>query len=626
MSNEIPVIDMTQKVKGTASLNQFWWQEKEAKYSHIRGVVNSINNNQSYRKADNTRYARLYANTDFERFISGTTTTLFGKKLTFNVAKACVNTACAKISKTRPRPIFLTSKGNFSQQKRAKNLTKYIDGCFGTGQIFKAGKKAFRDACIFGTGILKVFERDGQMQYERVFIEELKVDEVEGRDGTPRQLHQVKTVNRQVLKMMYPGFDSQIDGAQKLPTSDKTGSSDLIMVTESWHLKSNEDADDGVHVVSIEGADLLDEEWPHPFFPFVFTRWSEPILGFFGDGLVAEVVGIQLEINSTLLNIKEALEVMAVPRIFLEEGSSVKASSITDEIGGIIRYRGTPPSAQTWQGMTAETYQWLEYLYKKAFEETGISQLSAASKKPAGLDSGVAIREYQDIETERFALVAQNYQDMYLDAAKITIAIQREIYKEDKKLSVNVKGKGFIETIKWKDVDIEDDKYVMELYPTNLLPKEPAGRLQFTQELIQSGFIDQEEGLTLLDFPDLESFFSLKTAAIDDINMILEMIIEDQEYTPPEEYMNIRLALKMSQAAYLRAKTNGTSEVSQELLLRFIDECTDIMAKMTPPPAPPGPGAPGGPGGAPTPPPVGGPAPIANGAPPPQSDLLPFQQ
>jgi hypothetical protein len=45
--------------------------------------------------------------------------------------------------------------------------------------------------------------------------------------------------------------------------------------------------------------------------------------------------------------------------------------------------------------------------------------MSASSQKPAGLDSGVAIREFQDIETERFALVSQNYEDCYISIEHI---------------------------------------------------------------------------------------------------------------------------------------------------------------------------------------------------------------
>jgi len=592
--------------------NAFWWREPKGEvHAHVFPIVRKVRQEQNSRRADYLRFAKLYANRDFDRFISSVSASLFGKKISFNVIKACIDTACAKISTTKTRPMFLTEKGSRKQQNKAKKLTQYLDGTYYQSDIYSIGQEVFRDACIFGTGALKCLEKDNQISYERTFIDEIVVDDIDGRLGNPRQLHQTKPIHREILKEMFPDEEGAsrirqaIDSAEAVSRPEKNGLVDMIEVVESWHLPSGKDATDGRHTICIQNETLLDEEWNHESFPFIFFRWNKPILGFFGEGLAAELIGIQLEINMMLLRIKEALELMAVPRIFLEEGSNVNSSHINDEIGGIIKYRGTQPTAVTWQGMNQETYNHLEYLYKKAFEISGISQLSASSKKPAGLDSGVAIREYQDIETERFAVVASAYQKFYLDVAKLTIAIQREIAEKDPKLSVRVKEKKFMTTIKWKEVDLDDDKYIMQVFPTNFLPKTPEGKLQFVQELIQSGFIDPDWALSLLDFPDLEGFFNLKTSAIDDTLQILDRIIEDEEYTAPEVYMNLHLSMGMAQGAYLRAKTDGTSDISLEYLQRFIDDCQALLEQMNPP--------------APTPQPQA----TAVPEPKPQSDLMP---
>ena len=596
-TDEIPVIEIQRDNKEKHIVNAWWKIDDDEKiYTSVVAIVKSIKKNQSYRRTDHLRFARLYTNTDFDQFLTGVAAGYFGRRLSFNVARATVDTACAKISKSRPRPLFLTSAGNFKQIRRAKNLTKYIDGVFYDGKIHKVGKRVFRDACIFGTGAMKIYPKDGKMVYERVFIDEITVDDLDGRDGEPRQLHQTKLIHRDVLYGMFADADSKkekerinkvIENTPRFSQSTIRSAVDMVQVIESWHLPSGKDSGDGKHTICTEQGTLFAEEWDKPYFPFCFISWNPSVLGFFGEGLVSQVVGIQLEINLLLLRIKEALELMAVPRILVEEGSGVNASAITDEIGGIIRYRGTKPDAVTWSGMNRETYDYLEYLYRKAFEDTGISQLSAMSKKPAGLDSGVALREFQDIETERFAIVAEAWQDFYLDAARITIDIQRALAEENKNLFVNVKGKDFIETIKWKDVDLDDDQFVMQVFPTNLLPKTPEGQLQFTQELLQSGLIDPAEGLSLLNFPDLEGFFNLRVAAYEDISQILENIIDDQDYTPPDEYMDLQLAIRVAQSTYLRSKTDGTSALSKELLLRFIDECADLIAlKNMPPPTP----------------------------------------
>lgn len=596
-SSDIPVVNYT-PVGEKKNINSFWWKsDKESLHNDVFGVVTRIRSLQSYRKRDYLINARLYSNVEFDKYISGVIAGRVGEKLTFNVSKSCVDTACAKISQNKTRPLFLTSKGTKQQQNRAKKLTQYMDGVFFQGRVYEQGRDCFRDGAIFGTGALKVFDSEGEVSFERVFIDEIVVDDIDGRFGKPRQMHQEQVIHREVLRQAFinnPEAVKHIDLVDAESNPNKTGVTEMIKVIESWHLPSSMEKDDegkliakdGRHTICIKNFPLLDEEWKHDKFPFAFFKWDKPLLGFYGEGLVTQLVGIQLEINMLLMRIKEAQELMAVPRIFVEEGSSVNTANINDEIGGIIKYRGSKPEAMNWTAMNPEIYNYLEYLFKKAFEITGVSQLSASSKKPSGLDSKVALMEFQDIETERFAMVAESYQQFFLDITEIAIDIQRELAEQNSKLSVNVKGKKFIETIKWKEVDMDDDKFIMQVFPTNFLPKTPEGKLQFTQELIQSGFIDPDWALELLDFPDLEGFFNLKTAAIDDIENIIDKIIEDEDYTAPEEYMNLQLAVQISQSAYLRAKTDGTSETSKELLQRFIDDCQDLIKQMTPP-APP---------------------------------------
>ncbi len=509
--------------KGQDIQSQWWKAKKEELHAHVQPVVTAIRENQGYRSLDNLRYARLYQNKDFDSFVTQRVSDYFGRKISLNVIRSCCDSASAKIAKSKPRPMFLTFNGSYSLQRRAKNLTKYVDGMYDDGQVYHKGQKCFVDSCVFGTGVLKIYKENEKICFDRVFPEELAVDDVEGRDGCPRQMHQQKLVHRAVLLEKFPKFAVQINAAKPMKAEGKTyrTSADMILVTESWHLRSGVEAKDGVHALTIDGATLFCEQWNKDYFPFAFLRWSENLLGFFGDGLASELIGIQLEINQLMIRIKEAQELIAIPRVYLETGSQISKAHITDEIGGIVPYTGKPPVFQTPVGMNREVYEYLEYLVRKAYEMPGISQLSASSKKPAGLDSAVAIREYQDIETERFALVGLRYQQFYLDVAKIAIDLSRDLYEESGSLSVKVKGKSFIEKLKWKDVDLEDDKFVMAVFPTNLLPRSPEGQLQFAQELTQSGFIPKEYALSLLNFPDLQEFFNLQTASLDDISLCL---------------------------------------------------------------------------------------------------------
>jgi len=416
------------------------------------------------------------------------------------------------------------------------------------------------------------------------FRDEFIVDYYDGMYGTPRQIHQVKYMDRTVLAEMFPDSKNAIMSAPNgLSASAQAASTvDMVKVIESWHLPSGEGADDGARTICIETATLHSEEYNKAYFPFVFLRYSDRLAGFYGQGVVEQIVGVQIEVNKTLRNIQRAQHLVAVPRVLVDATGSLPTSQISNEIGSLIKYTGSKPEFFTPKGMNPEVYNHLQWLISSAFEIVGVSQLSAGSKKPAGLDSGVALREYSDIESERFAIVGQRYENFFLEISKIIVDMSRDIYTEDKSLSVNIKGKDFIQTIKWADVDLADDSFIMQLFPTNMLPKTPAGRLQAVQELVQGGFIDKDIALDLLDFPDLQGAMNLGTANINLIKKQLDDIMESGEYSPPEPAMDLQRALTMAQNTYLEVRAKNIGEDELELLLRYIDDCNRLIMLATP--------------------------------------------
>ncbi len=58
----------------------------------------------------------------------------------------------------------------------------------------------------------------------------------------------------------------------------------MIKVIESWHLKSGPKAKDGKHTICISSATLFEEQYDKDYFPFVFFRWGDRPVGFFGQG------------------------------------------------------------------------------------------------------------------------------------------------------------------------------------------------------------------------------------------------------------------------------------------------------------------------------------------------------
>lgn len=587
-------------------VNWMWWNVKDDPHVSIHKVVESYKIAQDSRRSRSIKYLRLYQ----DKAIDGFEADLYNRsnkheddanRVTLNVVKACVDTAQSKIAKNRPRPIFLTQR-DFIKKQRAKKLTQYIDGVFdpGSSNVYGRSQSAFRDAGIFGTGCVKMYRDQGQIKSERVFQGDIYVDEREAIYGTPSHLHQTRYVHKDVLLDKYGRkkdaksreIASAIMSAKGLSVNDGSdqSTSDLILFIESWKLSSGRGEYDGRHVMSINNCTIIDEPWDD-FYPFAFFHWTPPLFGFWGMGIAEELVGIQREINKILRNIQRSIHLFCVPRVLVERNSKIVTSHIQNIIGSIIKYTNQPPKFDTPAGLSPEVYQHLDRLYNRAFESTGISQMAATSRKPAGLNSGVALREFSDNETERFMTTAQRYENFHLELARIAIRLESEAHKNGENPEVKVTGKRFMQTIKWSDIDLDESQYTMKVYPASLLPTLPAAKLDRVQELAQAGLLPKEWLMALLDFPDIERFTGLETAALDDIEDAIGSILEDGVYLAPEPEMNLELGRKMAHMQYLRGRVEKVPEDRLQMLLDFKDACQDLIdqtqAQAAPPAQPP---------------------------------------
>ena len=69
-----------------------------------------------------------------------------------------------------------------------------------------------------------------------------------------------------------------------------------------------------------------------------------------------------------------------------------------------------------------------------------VSAMQATSQRPSGLNSGEAIRSYDDISTDRFANLARKYDDLFIDLAYQIIDAAREIcIRDNKEMNVILK-------------------------------------------------------------------------------------------------------------------------------------------------------------------------------------------
>ena len=604
-----------------------WWLSERGSLTagpHVAvfAKVSDLDTDQRYRSELNKRHLRLYAGKN----VAGLGIQSYAREVgtgskdrfSLNVIRSCIDTLASKITKNRPRPLFLTTRGNFSQQARAKKLTQFTQGIFYGCDMYDLAPVVFICAGVFGTGFLHPYRQGTKIKLEYVFPDELKWDDSEAKYGKPGNLYRVKDVSREVLLATYPESRAEILACEETRDEDATHRpTTQIRVIEAWHPGTGEEDESGRHTITIKTATLLDEDWERDTFPFISLHWQAPLLGFTAQGLAELLTGTQVEINRLAMAISESQRRLGVPWVYVKTGSKVSPSHLRNQIGAVINYTGdTAPQVVTHNSVARDVVEQLDRLYSRAYEIAGISQLSATSQKPAGLNSGKALREYNDIETERFMMLGQAYENFFLDTARELICLAKEIDEElreegDKDGFVaTYRGKNFMERIRWQDVDLEDDQYEMQIFPVSQLPNTPAGRLDTIQEMMQAGLIDRDTGLQLLDFPDLEGAANQQLAAIELIQQVMERFLDGGEYIPPDPHMNLELGVKMMRNALLRARIDGAPEGVQDL---FRDWLLDAQNILNPPQA----AAPMA-GASPQPP-----APMANPEAAPTSPLLP---
>jgi hypothetical protein len=570
------------------SENYYWWKaSKYDSYKSLFDYLKYLERNQTYRSADNLMHMRLYGNMDIlglgsYNYLRSEPSYSTANRLTLNIIQSMVDTVVSKITKNKPKPSFLTSGGDWQLQRKAKKLTKFIEGQFYSTEFYEKSAFAFLDACIFGTGAIKIYKENNQVKAERVFIDEIIVDDAESIYGKPRQILQKKYIHKDVLKEMFPSKAGAIDAVDTRMygiEQSRPNINDMVLVVEAWKLPSGQDSNDGKHGIYIENETLFEEKYNKDYFPFVFFKWNLRPLGFYGQGLSEQLKGLQVEINKILRTIQISMHLVSIPKLFVEASSKVVTAHLNNKIGGIIKYAGTRPTYDKLGAIPTELFTHLDRLYSRAYEIAGISSLSATSMKPSGLNSGKALREYNDLETERFMSVAQRYEKSHMDAAKIMIDMAKEIYEDTGEFKVKVKGKKFLETIDWSDIDLAEDQYMMQVFPTSALSQTPSGRLSDVQDLLAAGFINKEYATKLLDFPDLEQYYNLNNSGVEDIDKTIEMIVDKGEYLTPEPYQNLEFGIKAMQQAYLHYKTENLPEDRLELMRRWMSDANDLIEK-----------------------------------------------
>lgn len=599
------VIDPRSKSKRQdAKMYKWWMAQNDAELlNQVLSTTEFLKRTNLNRIRQASVFSRLFSGKPLYNFLASNSTLDSSNQLpigrpTANVIYSCTDTLCSRMSQEKPKPVFLTDGGNYKEQKMADTANAFIQGELFRTKAYAKGGILLKDACILGNGLFKVYPRNKKVNVDRTLETELLIDFNDGYYDNPRQLIQPKLVDRSMFMDLFPDKEAMIAGAtsgnvDSTPRSTET-ISDQFIVAEAWHLPSSDDADDGRHVLVCSEGIIDDEVWRKPKFPFVKFGYNPNMVGWFSQGLAEILMPTQMEIYRMLIVASQAIELMGVPRIYIDEMSKIMETSFNNRVGTIIKGRGNPPTFLNAISNPPEIYQWIQWNIQNSYQMSGISAMSAQGTKPAGLNSGESIREFDQVQDMRFSALQDRYKEVFIDLTYAMLDCAKDIAEEEGSYGTVYPGKDGAREINFKEIAkfVQDD-YIVQCYEESSLPKDPAGRQSKISEMLAAGEITNTEFRRLSRLPDIEASDKLALALEDRILYSLNEIIEngDKNYAKiaPDVWIldPTDMAMTISTQTINRYKTLSLEDDKMQLLIDWQTQVQNLKAQAIPPPQAP---------------------------------------
>lgn len=501
------------------------------KYREKISYLKSVNENKRYKMLRNLwmyEYDKHITFDDLDRYQSvgyywtGEST----NNVNENVIRSCIDTLTSKIACQKVRPFFNSVNGSWKDFELCTQAQQFFDVLFDEYNVNDIVTLAFKDACIFERGT--------------IFI---------SNSGIERMLPW--TVYTNPAEDSYNKNTELLWECKKYPKAllpfDIKTSQDLVTYTRYWNTKEK------LFYVWIPEANYNSVESYEKELPFVQIYYNKPLFGSSCSSVVDVLFGIQDQIDNLIKTCAIAAKRNMPKTYWVPEGTDVKAGSLNNEVGQVIPYRPIPggsgvPIICDEQRIIDPQYRELIEKYKQdAYELVGISQLSATSQKPQGLNSGIALSTMENIESDRFETQLNQVIRCYVDIAKkcINILDSKELILPQEKTRI---------MLNWEDLIGAAKSFNIQFSAAESLSKDPSTKLQQLQSLAQAGIIPQSHIAKYLELPDIESAYNITTNSLNAVMSLIKETIEGDEVPeiPPyipipmlkEECLNMMLSLR----------------------------------------------------------------------------------
>jgi hypothetical protein len=569
---------------GQEPLDLRFWKAEEPHVT-VFAHANKLSSYANWRKQRAFFLACLYGDTDLAASIQGADALDNGvpQTMTINVCRRQADTYQAHIVKNRSKPMALTTGGNYGARRRAEAITKFGQGMLETVQFWPTRELRTRDHAVWGSGFARNHRVGRKLCHDRVYQWEVLVDPRDAFYGSPRTVLITRSVDRMLLTEQHPEFEEQIKQAKRGLSGDELwgttfGTSltdDTVLVIEAIHLPSRtiEDGDekehDGAYAKCISNATLTGDpkkpgavKYLRDHFGLSKSDYQKPLTGWFGEGLVEQLAGLQYEINANTLRMQEG-GFLTGTYVWTADQGGVEVDLLENTTLGVIRSASRPEFFQPapWHPQALEYIEGL--ITRRPSDITGQTSFSTRGEIPAGMDgaSGVALRRYKDEGSENMIVHTREDERDTIDTMWQLLDLAEEIgATEQKGVSVRYEvrdaGRSSFESIDYKAVRMDRKEFTLQAFPMSYLSGTPSDRWAQVSEMADKGYFGTDEAMSLLDFPDLQRVLNLRNSPRKVVEKVIEKLLDPKfEGTiAPESAMNLDLCVALGALAYLEAK------------------------------------------------------------------------
>lgn len=502
----------------------------------------------------------------------------------WNLVKANVDAVIASTCTRAPDIRFLPNSASRATQRKTTLLEKYTRGIKKASKADKALRSARKDAAVCGTGFIKAYadkdeDNHARIRIERVHPHYVTMPEQSSLLGDSSWIAQHSYMSKDQLfdfieDFVPPRKKTSIKYDAEQVNFDDTG---LIRVYEIWHKQKR-------HIIFTDTFTLVDEDWNYTWTPFIKTVWEAPLLGQHGVSHVHGLIPIQRELRMMLEKRSIHMDVLSNAFATVKKGDALSKEMI-EHLDRFSILEVSDPGAVHFQIPDGDHPSWVNYieeLWRKSFEIKGSNPETAQGRKDSGLTAGIAIRLAKDIQSERHSEYTDGWAQLHVEVTQRIIKLSKITP------GLSTKGAGsFVETIKWKDVDLSDDLYDISLDAANALSRSSAGRYDTILELSQATDMPQEVLLGLLQHPDVDKYLKRQAAPRNAIESFFERTIETSDILPIPKWFNLDQFVQIGNQIYSDLMDNAAPQEEIDIVETLMEEAMMLLN----PPAPPAPEA-----------------------------------